>query len=156
MRDFEETCISINLTNSGWVEYYNHLKDVKQKQITGEKGVATGPGPSNLTTLKRPRDVQNQKIQEPKVMMMSLKRVIIKACYDAGIIDNYISYFSSRSLFATLPDRSSLILDSLDFVEDNDLMLDVPSNGFFSEEELLHPFSSCSLQKINANSDTVI
>ncbi|KAF6152984.1 hypothetical protein GIB67_021589 [Kingdonia uniflora] len=134
----------VNLTNSEWVEHYNHLKDVKQKQIIGEKGVATGPGPSNLTTLKRPRDVQNQNIQEPKVMMKSPKRVIMKACYDADIIDDYTSCFSPRSLFAAPPDRSSLMLDSLDFVEDNDLLFDVPSNGPFPQAELLHPFSSCS------------
>ncbi|KAF6169293.1 hypothetical protein GIB67_013723 [Kingdonia uniflora] len=64
-------------------------------------------------------------------MMKSPKRVIMKACYDAVIINNYTSCFSSRSLFAAPLDRSSRMLNSLEFVEDNDLLFDVPSNGSF-------------------------
>ncbi|KAF6141681.1 hypothetical protein GIB67_001233 [Kingdonia uniflora] len=96
------------------------------------------------------------KIQETKVMMKIPKRVIIKACYDADIIDNYTPCFSSRSLFVTPPDRSSLMLDFLNFIEDNDLMFDVPSNGSFPQAKLVHPFLSCSSRQMNANSDTVI
>ncbi|KAF6152877.1 hypothetical protein GIB67_011348, partial [Kingdonia uniflora] len=60
------------------------------------------------------------------------------------IINNYTSCFSSRSLFAAPPDRSSLILDSLDFIEEYGPLFYVPSNGSFPQEELLDPFSSCS------------
>ncbi|KAF6161858.1 hypothetical protein GIB67_002568 [Kingdonia uniflora] len=75
-------------------------------------------------------------------MMKYPKRLIMKACNDADIIDNYTPCFSSRSLFATPLDRSSLMLDSLDFVKDNDLLFDVPSNGSVPQEELLYRFSS--------------
>ncbi|KAF6172142.1 hypothetical protein GIB67_029560 [Kingdonia uniflora] len=68
----------------------------------------------------------------------------MKTSYDANIIDNYTSCFSLRSLFAAPPYRSSLMLDSLDFVDENILLFDVPSIGSFPQEELLHPYSSCS------------
>ena len=67
----------------------------------------------------------------------------MKAAYEnKELIDNDGSCFSPRSLFAMPPDGSSLMLDSLPFVDESseqDLLLDVPSNGSFPQAELLHP-----------------
>ena len=59
------------------------------------------------------------------------------------------SCFSPKSLFALPPDGSSLMLDSFNFVEgssDQDLLLEVPSNGSFPQAELLHPTLSFGAQ----------
>ncbi|KAJ6828356.1 GATA transcription factor 26-like [Iris pallida] len=158
-----------NLTRSSWVEHYKKLKDVKCKQNIGGKGVATGPnflGHSSLTTLKRPRDIQNQHGPEPRGNMRSPKRVskfggsdtnlpsIVteqpksndagsKSVYDTEeFVDNDGACFSPRSFFASPPDQSSMLC-SLQFTDansDHDLLLDAPcSTSSFPEAELLYP-----------------
>ncbi|KAJ6804481.1 GATA transcription factor 26-like [Iris pallida] len=159
-----------NLTRSTWVEHYKKLKDVKCKQNPGGKGVATRPnflGHSSLTTLKRPRDIENQHAPEPGGNMRSPKRVSksggsgtnlpsiatqkpnsnggagSKSVYDAEeFVDNDGACFSPRSFFASPPDRSSMLC-SLQFTDgnsDHDLLIDVPCNtSSFPEAELLYP-----------------
>lgn len=71
------------------------------------------------------------------------------------IIDNDVSCFSPRSLFALPPDGSSLMLDSLNFIDessDQDLLLDVPSNSSFPQAELLHPNLSFGSQASTSSS----
>ena len=74
----------------------------------------------------------------------------MKATYEnKELIENDGSCFSPRSLFALPPDGSSLVLDSLHFVDessDQGLLLDVPSNGSFPQAELLHPTLSFGYQ----------
>jgi len=55
--------------------------------------------------------------------------------------------YSPKSLFALPPDAGSLMLGSLNFVEeigDQDLLLEVPSNTSFPQAELLHPSAQAS------------
>ncbi|OVA11301.1 zinc finger protein [Macleaya cordata] len=152
----------VNLTKSKWVEHYNLLKDVKGKQSTGGKGVATGSnvlGSNNLLPVKRPRDPQNQNFPEPKAVMKSPKRLFLKAGYETkDLIENDGSCFSPRSLFAFPPDRSSLMLDCFNFTDDSsdqDLLFDVPPNGSFPQAELLHPSSSFSSQQASTSSSVI-
>lgn len=73
------------------------------------------------------------------------------------VMDNDGSCFSPRSLFALPPDGGSLMLDSLHYVDessDQDLLLDVPSNGSFPQAELLRPISSFGQQGSASSSST--
>ncbi|CAN1333831.1 GATA transcription factor 26 [Linum perenne] len=113
-----------NFSKSKWVEHYNLLK--RGRNNVGKHVVA-----SNFSTnAKRP-----QRIPE----MRSPKRNVTKTSYMTNeLTDNEASYFSPKSLFA-LPHE-----ESLDFVEDQDLLVDVPSNGSFPQAELLHQHPALS------------
>lgn len=95
-------------------------------------------------------------LSEAKSMMKSPKRVTVKATYEnKEFMENDGSCFSPRSLFALPTDGSSLMLESLNFVDescDQDLLLDVPSNGSFPQAELLHPSLSYGQQASNSSS----
>lgn len=68
------------------------------------------------------------------------------------------SCFSPRSLFAVPPDGGALLLDSLHVADDNseqDLLLDVPSNGSFPQAELLHPVMSFVSQPASTSSSAL-
>lgn len=72
--------------------------------------------------------------------------------------ENDGSCFSPRSLFALPPDGSSLMLESLHFVEessDQDLLLDVRSNSSFPQAELLHPTSRSGGRQASTCSSSV-
>ncbi|XP_012472086.1 GATA transcription factor 26 [Gossypium raimondii] len=136
----------INLTRSHWVECHHGLKKCGS---VGVSVITRGPNVvplNNSATVKRSRDGQ---IPEARTLM-SPKRVIMKATHEnKELIDNESSCFSPRSLFALPPDGSSPMLDSLHFANecsDQDLLLDVPSNGTFPQAELLHPTSSFGQQ----------
>ncbi|PIA24743.1 hypothetical protein AQUCO_52100002v1 [Aquilegia coerulea] len=58
----------VNLTKSNWIEHYNLLKDVKNKQKTGAKELATG---SKMLHVKRPRNGQNPQGRPSVVLCMS-------------------------------------------------------------------------------------
>ncbi|XVE57566.1 hypothetical protein DITRI_Ditri04bG0100400 [Diplodiscus trichospermus] len=131
-----------NLTKSNWVERHRTLK--KCNRIGGS---VTTRGPNaitsnNLVAMKRSRDSQSQNFPEARTLK-SPKRVIMKSTYEnKELIDSDGVCFSPRSLFALPPDGSSLVLDSLHFVDessDQDLLLDVPSNSSFPQAELLRP-----------------
>ncbi|KAK2427750.1 histone-lysine N-methyltransferase, H3 lysine-9 specific SUVH6 [Trifolium repens] len=77
-----------------------------------------------------------RRIPEVKTIMMTL-------CYNP------------KSLFPLPPDASSHLLDSFNFVKessDQDLLLDVPSNSSFPQEELLHPNLSYGAQASTSSS----
>ncbi|KAJ4952576.1 hypothetical protein NE237_029408 [Protea cynaroides] len=144
--------VLVNLAKSKWVEQYNLLKDVKGTKIIKDKGVANGislAGSSDLLPGKRTRDGQNHYFTEPKVIMKSPRRGVLRTGYyeTKDPIDNDGSCFSPRSLFALPTDGSSLMLDSFQFTDDSSdqvLLLDIPSNGAFPQAELL-PTSSFSI-----------
>ncbi|EOY24199.1 hypothetical protein QUC31_008640 [Theobroma cacao] len=145
-----------NLTKSHWVERHNVLK--KYRSGTGGSAIARGPNAitsNNMIIMKRSRDSQSQNFPEARTLK-SPKRVIMKTTYEnKELIDNDGSCFSPRSLFALPPDGSSLMLDSLHFVDessDHDLLLDVPSNGSFPQAELLHPTLSFGQQASTSSS----
>ncbi|XP_044477336.1 GATA transcription factor 26-like [Mangifera indica] len=132
-----------NLMTSKWVEHYNLLE--KCKSNAGASIVSRWPNSivlNNVLNAKRPSDSQYQKFPEAKNMMKSPEQVIVKATFEnKELIDNDGS-FSPRSLFASPADSSSLMLESLNFVDessDQDLLLDVPFNSSFPQAELLHP-----------------
>lgn len=84
-------------------------------------------------------------VADVKIVIKSPKRVIAKSgCEKKEASENDgSSCFSPRSLFAVPTDSGgSFLLDPVNFVEessDQDLLLDVPSNGSFAQAELLHP-----------------
>ncbi|KAH9721006.1 GATA transcription factor 26 [Citrus sinensis] len=131
----------------------------KCKSGTGGSYVSRGPdaaASNNIINAKRLRDGQNQKFPEAKNIMKSPKRVTVKATYEnKEFMENDGSCFSPRSLFALPSDGSSLMLESLHFVDessDQDLLLDVPSNGSFPQAELLHPSLSFGQQASSSSS----
>ncbi|KAG6780690.1 hypothetical protein POTOM_013558 [Populus tomentosa] len=147
-----------NLLKSKWVERYHLLK--KCKNSNGKSFVGEEPNPdvvamSNIAGAKRSRDSPGQKFSEVK-LMKSPKRIIMKATYEnKELTDNDGSCFSPRSLFALPPDGSSLMLDSLHFVDessDQDLLLDIPSNGSFAQAELFYPTNSFGQQASTSSS----
>ncbi|XP_068649969.1 GATA transcription factor 26-like [Aristolochia californica] len=151
-----------NLAKSKWVERYQHVKDAKQKKVTGGKAKAAGTtftSTGKLAPAMRPNDGQNLNLPEPKYSLKGPKRghrsVHIpytkspqtnshdgscKINDDTKDTDNEGSCFSPRSLFAFPPDRSSCMLDSWQFTDESseqDLLFDVPSNAYFPQAELL-------------------
>ncbi|KAL0913458.1 hypothetical protein M5K25_016921 [Dendrobium thyrsiflorum] len=166
--------VLFNFTKSSWVEHYEELKDIKHKHATGVnrgEGGSNFLGQSNLIPIKRPHESQNQYLQESKGSMRSPKRVcrssntkfsLTKSSVvnldEAGsteildtedLLDNEGTCFSPRSLFASPPDRSSM-LQLTDDGSDQDLLLDVRCSTSFPEAELLyhHPWK----QKTASNS----
>ncbi|KAF9625441.1 hypothetical protein IFM89_022838 [Coptis chinensis] len=146
----------MSLTKSKWVEQYSLLKDVKRKQHTVGKAIAIGSNVFGVRPLlKRHRDSPKQ--QEPQAMMRSPKKVIKRASFDTKDNDYEGSCFSPGSLFVFPPDKRSLMLDYLQFNDDSsdqDLLLDVPSNGSFPQAELLYPTSSFGSQQASTSSST--
>ncbi|KAG2679796.1 hypothetical protein I3843_11G067500 [Carya illinoinensis] len=142
-----------------WVESYYALKNYKSSvggsAVSGPNATAS----SNLINVKRLQDSQSQNLPEVRTMMKCPKRVITKASYETKeLVDNDGSCFSPRSLFALPSDGSSLMLDSLNFVEENsdqDLLLDVPPNGSFPQAELLQPALSYGAQQTSASSSSI-
>ncbi|RDX65860.1 GATA transcription factor 26, partial [Mucuna pruriens] len=147
-----------NLSKSKWVEHYNFLKKCKNKAGkpdamgstgTASTNVANSKAATNFANIKRSRDSRNQNFPELKTLMRSPKIMITKAIceHKEGVEDG--ACYSPKSLFALPPDTSSLMLDSLNFVEDStdqDLLLEVPSNSSFPQAELLHPTLSLGAQ----------
>ncbi|XP_043717452.1 GATA transcription factor 26-like isoform X3 [Telopea speciosissima] len=145
--------VLVNLAKSKWVEQRNLLKDVKGKKVMEDKGERNGislPGSKDFLPGKGPRDGQNHDFPEPKATMKSPSRGVTKVGYDTKDPINNDGYcFSPRSLFTFPNDGNSLMLDSFQFTDDSsdqDLLLDIPSNGAFLQAELL-PTSSFSTQK---------
>ncbi|CAL5436747.1 unnamed protein product [Camellia sinensis] len=146
-----------NLSKSKWVEQYNLLKDVKRK--SSNRGPVV-PGPNAIASanpahVKRSHDGSFQNYPGAKTTMKSPKRVMKSSYEHKELVDNDVSCFSPRSLFALPPDSSSLMLDSLQFMgesSDQDLLLDVPSNSSFPQAELLLPTSSFGAQASTSSS----
>lgn len=82
-----------------------------------------------------------------------------RSVYDAeDFVDNDGTCFSPRTIFATPPERSSMLC-SLQFTDDNsdqDLLLDAPCNTLaFPEAELLyHPWNQKRVGRNNSSSES--
>lgn len=143
----------VNLTKFNWVQHYNLLKDSKYKPKAGGKEIAII---SKTSHVKRPRDGQTQQV--PQAMMRSPRRMVVKASFETkDITDHDSSCFSPRSLFAVPPEKSSLMLDYMQASDDSydqDVLLDIPSNGSFAQAELLYPTSSFGSQQASTSSST--
>ncbi|KAE9597431.1 putative transcription factor C2C2-GATA family [Lupinus albus] len=144
-----------NLSKSKWVERYNFLKSCKDR---AGKSIAMGsPGmaSSDAARVKRLCDSENPDLPELKKTMRIPKSVTIKAVCEGKEVAEDGSYFNAKSLFALPRDRSSHMMDSLNFdyeSSDQDLLLEVPSNGFFPQAELLHPTASFDAQASTSSS----
>ncbi|GMI71742.1 GATA transcription factor 26 [Hibiscus trionum] len=128
--------VLFNLTKCHWVERGHVLK--KCKSTIGGSAIARGSNAiasNNLvTTMKRPHDFPEART------LKAPKRMTTKATYENKelIYNNDYSCFSPTAL----PHDGSTTLDSLHYGDgssEQDLLLDVPSNGPFPLAELLHP-----------------
>ncbi|XP_019424541.1 PREDICTED: GATA transcription factor 26 isoform X1 [Lupinus angustifolius] len=144
-----------NLSKSKWVEHYYFLKKCKSRTGKSVNLGSNGTLSTNVVNVKRSRDYRNQNFPELNTTMRSPKRVIANAgCEGKEVVEDG-SYFSPKSLFALPPDASSLLLDSLNFVDessDQDLLLEVPSNNSFPQAELLPPNLSFGAQASTSSS----
>ncbi|XP_019445025.1 PREDICTED: GATA transcription factor 26-like isoform X1 [Lupinus angustifolius] len=146
-----------NLSKSKWVEHYYFLKIQRCKTRSGKSVTlgSNGTVSSYVAHVKRMCENQNQNSPELKTIMRSPKRVVAKAGYEGKEVVEDGSHYSPKSLFALPPEASSLFLDSSNFVEessDQDLLLEVPSNSYFPEAELLPPTFSFGAQASTSNS----
>ncbi|XP_055819712.1 GATA transcription factor 26-like isoform X2 [Solanum dulcamara] len=147
------------LAKSKWVQQYNLLKETKCKNSSSASEVAGEPnvvGTCHSANVKKPREGQHPKCSGAKTTMKSPKRVVMKSIYEQKeLIDNDGSCFSPRSSFALPSENSSLVLDSFRSANENshqDLLLDVPSNSYFPQAELLLPTSSFTTQASTSSS----
>ncbi|XP_059307457.1 GATA transcription factor 26-like [Lycium ferocissimum] len=148
------------LAKPKWVQQYNLLKDTKCKNSSSGSEVAGEPnviGTCHSVNVKKPREGQHLKYSGAKTTMKSPKRVVMKSIYEQKeLVDNDgSSCFSTRSSFALPSGNSSLVLDSFPSGNENsdqDLLLDVPSNSYFPQAELLLPTSSFTSQASTSSS----
>ncbi|KAK4349628.1 hypothetical protein RND71_032383 [Anisodus tanguticus] len=147
------------LAKSKWVQQYNLLKDTKCKTSSSGSEVAGEPsviGTCHSANVKKPREGQHLKYSGAKMTMKSPKRVVMKSIYEQKeLVDNAGSCFTSRSSFSLPSENSSLVLDSFRSANENsdqDLLLDVPSNSYFPQAELLLPTSSFTTQASTSSS----
>ncbi|XP_057810110.1 GATA transcription factor 26 isoform X2 [Salvia miltiorrhiza] len=136
-----------DLAKSKWVEQHAAFKDLKCKNTIKSEVVGGYNGFEivNVAHLKRSREGQHPKNTGSKVMMKSPRRILMKSSYGKKeVLDRDDSFMSAKSLFSIQNDNGSSVLDTSHFEGENsdqDLLLDVPSNGSFPQAELL-PSSS--------------
>ncbi|CAN6579565.1 unnamed protein product [Malus baccata var. baccata] len=147
-----------NSPKSKWVERYHLLKKCK---TSSGKSVVSGlnMASSNLRHVKRLWDNETHSFPDVKIMK-SPKRIIMKGSYENKDPMDYDggSCFSPKSLFALPTDGGSFLMDSMNFVDessDQDLLLDVPSNGSFAQAELLHPAMSFGAPQASTSSSSI-
>ncbi|XP_019435453.1 PREDICTED: GATA transcription factor 27-like, partial [Lupinus angustifolius] len=144
-----------NLSKPKWAEHYNFHKRCKTGTIKSVTLESNGTVSTNVTNNKRLCDNRNQNFPELKTIIRSPKRVVAKAgCEGKEFVEDG-SYCSPKSLFALHPDASLPFLDSLNFVEessDQDILLEVPSNSYFPQAELLPPTLNFGAQTSSSSS----
>ncbi|KAH0641485.1 hypothetical protein KY289_032459 [Solanum tuberosum] len=147
------------LTKSKWMQQYNLLKDKKCKNSSSGSEVAGEPnvvGTCHSANVKKPWEGQYPKCSGAKTTMKSPKRVVMKSIYEQKeLVDNDGSCFSPRSSFALPSENSSFVLDSFRSANENshqDLLLDVPSNSYCPQAELLLPTPSFTTQASTSSS----
>lgn len=88
--------------------------------------------------------------------MKNPRRIIMESSYDQKVlIDKDDPFVSAKSLFPMQNDNGSLVLDTSHFdgeSSDQDLLLDVPSNGSFPQAELLPTSSFGALASTSSSS----
>ncbi|KAG8374642.1 hypothetical protein BUALT_Bualt10G0017200 [Buddleja alternifolia] len=150
-RDFMKL-IFCSSTKSKWVEQYNNFKDLKCKNSISESdfvGEFNAFETEHSASTKRSRDGQHGKLAGAKVIMKSPRNIIMKnsSSDQKEVIDKDGSFLRAKSLLSIQNDNISLVLDSSHFTGescDQDLLLDIPSNGFLPQAELLLPSSGFS------------
>ncbi|KAG9151152.1 hypothetical protein Leryth_002724 [Lithospermum erythrorhizon] len=138
-----------NLTRSKWVEKYTSLEDVKcengssPSNTVGTNAVAS----AHSVNVKIPQDGQYSKYSGANTIVKIPKRKMMKTGTGTKELadDDDGTFLSPRSLFASPPENSSLVLDSLQYTDessDQELLLDIPSNSSFPQAELFIQSSS--------------
>ncbi|KAK9716293.1 hypothetical protein RND81_06G223700 [Saponaria officinalis] len=151
-KDLKRLALS-NSLKCKWVERYNMLKLKGAEESTKERISKSGTKSCFSGTLLSDG--------EQKCTMKSPKRVVLKVDYKKkGPLQNEPPYFTSRNGFALPIDTGygALMLDPMlceDEISDQDLLLDVPSNGSFPQAELLCPTSSFMSRQASASSSSV-
>ncbi|KAL1548964.1 GATA transcription factor 26-like [Salvia divinorum] len=138
-----------DLAKSKWVEQHIAFKDLKCKNTIKSEvmGGYNGFETVNAAHLKRSQEGQHQKSTGSKVMMKSPRRIIMKSSYgkkEVLVLDGDDSFMGAQSLFSVQNKNGSSVLGTSYFEGENsdqDLLLDIPSNGSFPQAELL-PSSS--------------
>ncbi|KNA15524.1 hypothetical protein SOVF_097470 [Spinacia oleracea] len=152
-----------NMTKSKWVEYHNMLKDKRIKESTGESvriSEVKSSFSGNLFNAKRSRVNQCHRWPETKTATKPPKRVVLKVdSKNKQPLQYEGSCFTPppRNLFSLPTNGSSLMLDSYQFEDessDQDLLLDVPSNGSFPQAEAEF-FCPASSQQASASSSSI-
>ncbi|CAA0838079.1 GATA transcription factor 26 [Striga hermonthica] len=127
-----------NSSKSKWVEQYKIFKETKgsksainEPEAVKSNALATADYSLSVT---RPRDGgAHQKFSGAKAIIKSPKKTAMRSICNEGVkIDKGCSFLSPKSLFSS------------DFVDESceqDLLLDVPSNGMFPQAELLPSYS---------------
>ncbi|KAH6829933.1 hypothetical protein C2S53_018704 [Perilla frutescens var. hirtella] len=147
-----------DLAKSKWVEQHTAFMDLKRKNSIKSEVVGGYNGFEivNEANLKRSRDGQHQKNTGSKVIMKSPRRILMKSNYgQKEPIDKDDSFVSAKSLFSIQNDNGSSVLDTSHFEGENsdqDLLLDVPSNGSFPQAELLPSSSFGALASTSSSS----
>ncbi|XP_023634823.1 GATA transcription factor 27 isoform X2 [Capsella rubella] len=140
--DDVKTLAKLALTDPNKSHLLESYKMLKRKEI--EDSVTTPPRVSNLSpsnnnslvTIERPCESLNQNFSETRAVMRSPKEVMkIRSNHTETkeIIENSVSSFNPMSCGGSLVFR----YEDND-ISDQDLLLDVPSNGSFPQAELLH------------------
>ncbi|CAO2837869.1 unnamed protein product [Amaranthus hypochondriacus] len=146
-----------NMAKCKWVEYYNMLKEKKTKESSGESiriPEAKSGFSGNLFNAKRSQDSQNHLWPETKSVMRNPKSKQLSQNEGSRLTQ------APRSLFTLPKNGSSLKLESYQFEDessDQDLLLNVPSNGSFpqAEAELFCPASSFVSQQASVSSSSI-
>ncbi|XVF13476.1 hypothetical protein REPUB_Repub08aG0211000 [Reevesia pubescens] len=105
--------------------------------------------------IRHPSSIAREEESEASSLSVENKQYLMNEAYSHS--SSFPAYNDSnpRSLFALPPDGSSLVLDSLRFVDESSdqvLLLDVPPNGSFPQAELLHPNLSFGQQASTSSS----
>ncbi|KAL9246882.1 hypothetical protein vseg_020363 [Gypsophila vaccaria] len=161
-KDLKRLALS-NSSKCKWVERYNMLKHKGVEESTKERISKSGAKSSFSGTVlseARSRENHNHTGGEPKYPVKSSKRVVLKVDYKRkGPLQTELPYFTSRNSFALPTDAGSLMLNPSmlceDDISDQDVLLDVPSNGSFPQAELLLPTSSFMSQQASASSSSI-
>ncbi|KAL8152188.1 hypothetical protein V2J09_009948 [Rumex salicifolius] len=146
LRTLKRLAVS-NLTKSKWLILYNKLKDSKSINDAGGQ-IALEAKSSSSKNLGNPRS--HEELNQNTAERTTVKSLIMKAgLATKETVDTYGSYITPRNLFSSPTEDQRLMIESHQFPDESteeDLLLDVPSNGFFPQAELLPVSSFASLQ----------
>uniref|UniRef100_A0A0D3D9S1 Uncharacterized protein n=1 Tax=Brassica oleracea var. oleracea TaxID=109376 RepID=A0A0D3D9S1_BRAOL len=132
-----KTLAKLALSDPNKSHFFCSLKSFPQEQRKGiEDSVAKPSDNHSLVTIERPCESLNQNFSETRTVMKSPKEVIkirSKQIETKEIIENSVSSFNHMSY------GESMVYSHEDNdISDQDLLLDVPSNGSYPQAELLH------------------
>ncbi|KAL9242757.1 hypothetical protein vseg_016726 [Gypsophila vaccaria] len=154
-----------NSSKGKWIDHYNVLKNKgaeerSEERINQSEAKSCFVGP--LISGKRSRESSyNDLGAEAKATMKTSKKFLPKKePKKKAVLQDDVSFLPStpRKIFDLPTNGSSLMVNSMhyeDETSDQDLLLDVPSNGSFPQAELLCPASSFGSRQGSASSSSI-